>query len=74
MSLTIHEDSKKKFTQVKLLRKNNSKNFILGHLNINSLRNKFDTAKEFISSNFDLILLSETKLDAKKFPKQSVSD
>ena len=35
----------------------------MGHLNINSLRNKFESIKAIISRNFDIFLVSETKLD-----------
>jgi exonuclease III len=41
---------------------------ILGHLNINSLRNKKDLLSEQIKGNVDILLLSETKLD-KSFPE-----
>ena len=34
---------------------------ILGHLNINSVRNKFEAL--IIDNNIDLLLISETKLD-----------
>ena len=33
------------------------------HLNVNSLRNKFDALKFIINRNLDIILFSETKLD-----------
>ena len=36
--------------------------FILGHLNINLLRNKFDFLKNAIGRNVDIVLISETKL------------
>ena len=36
---------------------------ILGHLNINSIRNKFDTLKYIVENNIDILILSETKLD-----------
>jgi len=40
---------------------------IIGNLNINSLRNKFDQLKEFIQENIDILVITETKLDA-SFP------
>ena len=43
------------------------KNVIFGHLNINSLRNKFESISELIKGNFDIFLINETKLDA-SFP------
>ena len=39
---------------------------IIGHLNINSVRNKFDSLIEIIK-NFNIFLISESKLDA-SFP------
>ena len=36
---------------------------ILGHLNINSVRNKFEALIYIIDNNIDLHLISETKLD-----------
>ena len=37
---------------------------ILGHLNINSVRNKSEALKYIIDNNIDLLLISEVKLDA----------
>ena len=36
---------------------------ILAHLNINSLRNKFDILTNQIEGNVDVMVISETKLD-----------
>ena len=36
---------------------------ILGHLNINSIRNKFEVLKFIIDNNIDMFLISETKQD-----------
>ena len=36
---------------------------IIGHLNINSIRNKFDKLSYTIENNIDILLISETKLD-----------
>ena len=44
--------------------KNQSPNkLILGHLIINSVRNKFGSFTYTIDNNIDLLLISETKLD-----------
>ena len=51
------------FTKLKTLRFKNPKNVIMGHLRINLLRNKFESIKPIISPNFDIFLVSETKLD-----------
>ena len=36
---------------------------IIAHLNIDSIRNKFDSFSFMIENNIDIMLLSETKLD-----------
>ena len=36
---------------------------IVGHMNINSIRNKFDMIAETIA-NFDIFLISESKIDS----------
>ena len=36
----------------------------MSHLNIISLRNKFDILKEIITNKVDILLISETKLDS----------
>ena len=45
------------------IRINNIKNVIIGHLNINSIRNKFEALKLLIQDNVDIFLVSETKID-----------
>ena len=46
-----------------------AKNLIIGHLNINSIRNKFLDFKKLIVSDTDICLISETNLDD-SFPDQ----
>ena len=36
---------------------------IIAHLNINSIRNKFDSLSFIVENNADILLISETKLD-----------
>ena len=57
---------------LKSFRLKNPKNLIMGHLNINSVRNKFEYLKPIISPIFDIFLVSETKLDD-SFPKNQFS-
>ena len=45
-------------------------NLIFAHLDINSIRNKFDLLKELISNNIDTLVISETKLDPSFPPGQ----
>ena len=55
------------FSILKKLRTNNVNRIIVGHLNINSLRYKFEELKDIVKSNVDIIILSETKIDD-RFP------
>ena len=55
---TIHE-----------IRIKNANRLIIGHLNINSLRNKFEMPEEIIKDKIDIYLSSETKLDS-SFPSR----
>ena len=48
------------------VRKINLKHVILGHLNIDPIRNRFDQIKE----NVDIMVISETKLDESFFNGQ----
>ena len=55
------------YSQLKLLRVKHFNRIIIAHLNINSIRNKFDTLSDLIQGNLDLLLVSETKIDC-SFP------
>ena len=48
---------------LKSLRKNDLNKLIFAHLNINSIRNKFELLSEQIKGNVDLPMISETKID-----------
>ena len=45
------------------MKRNSPDKLILGHLNINSIRNKFDAFTYIIGNNIDVILIPETKID-----------
>ena len=49
-------------------RKENYKNLIIGHLNINSVRNKIEMIGEIIKV-FDIFLITESKLNS-TFPNE----
>ena len=49
---------------LKNLRLKNSNKVIIGHININSLRNKFELLTEMVRDKVDLLMISETKLDS----------
>ena len=48
---------------LKVMKENSPNKIVVGHLNINSLRNKFEALQFIINRNLDIILLTETKLD-----------
>ena len=52
---------------IRVVRKKNLKRIILGHLNINSIRNKFDLIFDQIKGNVDIMVISQTRL-AESFP------
>ena len=52
---------------LKKIRIKNPNRLIIAQININSLRNKFDIFVQMLSNNVDLLLISETKIDA-SFP------
>ena len=45
------------------IRISNANRLIIGQLNINSLRNKIDALKTFISGKLDILVITESKLD-----------
>ena len=51
------------FTSTKSIKPKHPKNLFFGHLNVNSIRNKFVTIQELIKRTFDTFLISETKID-----------
>ena len=50
-------------TNIKKIRSENIGNVIIGTLNINSLSSKFDDLKVLTSGIFDILIITETKLD-----------
>ena len=48
---------------IKDLRNQNPFRVIIGHININSIRNKFEPLVSFINNNLDILMISETKID-----------
>ena len=50
-------------SRLKEMKAQSSDKLILVHLNINSIRNKFEVLKFIIDNNIDMFLISETKQD-----------
>ena len=55
---------------IRQLKLSNPHKIILGHLNINSLRNKFESIADVIQGTFVIFLLSESKIDESLPDKQ----
>ena len=53
---------------LKFIRKGNFNRLVLAHININSIRNRFDNLVQQIANNVDILMISETKLD-NSFPE-----
>ena len=71
-SKSILESSNPKFDIYVALRQQGlkyPKKLIIGHLNINSIRNKFIFLQDIVKSNLDIFLISETKIDS-SFPNK----
>ena len=45
------------------LRKGNPIRVIIGHININCIRDKFEPLVIFINNNLDILMISQTKID-----------
>ena len=57
----------KDIENLKGIRKRNLNRIVVAHLNINSLKNKFDCLIEQVTGNINILMISETKLDS-SFP------
>ena len=55
------------YTILQSLRIKNIDRILLGHINLNSIRNKFHTFADLIKGKIDILLISETKIDS-SFP------
>ena len=51
------------YSVLKNLRVKNLNRIIIAHININSIRNKFDTLTDLVTAKIDILLLSETKIN-----------
>ena len=49
--------------RLRKLKLDNPNKIVIGHLNINSIRQKFVPLKEIIDDNIDILLISETKIN-----------
>lgn len=55
------------FEVLKKIRTNNAHRFVLGHVNINSIRNKFNLFSSMIKNNIRILMVKQIKPDS-SFP------
>ena len=67
LNFNIDESKNEPFTTLKKIRIYFINQLIIAQLNINSLRNKFEALKHIVSGNPDILVVTESKLDA-SFP------
>ena len=66
--INLNTSNKADFTvTLRLNRSKYSKNIIFSHLNINSIRNKFENLKEVVSNYVDIFVIAEAKIN-RSFP------
>ena len=58
------DDSKTKLKDIRIA---NLNRIVISHININSIRNKFELLAEAVMGNVDIFMVTETKID-KSFP------
>ena len=56
------------FEILKKIRINNVNTVVTGHVNIDSIKNKFDMLSSMVKDNIDILTVAETKLDS-SFPQ-----
>ena len=57
------------FCLLKNLKLKNSHRLVIGQININSIRNKFELFKKLVKGTLDIVVVTESKLD-ESFPQQ----
>ena len=67
LSVTPEKTNSDVYSNLENMWKNSSKKIIISHLNINSIRNKFDFLADIVKNNIDISMISESKLDV-SFP------
>ena len=68
LSKPLNEESTYDIRELKHPRNENPYRVIIGHININSIINKFESLVKYVKNNLDILMVSETKIDA-TFPE-----
>ena len=63
LSKPIIEENTYDIRELKHLRNENPYRVIIGHININSIRKKFESLVKYVGHNLDIVMASETKID-----------
>ena len=63
LSKPLNEEYTYEIHELKYLRNENPYRAIIGHININSIRNKFESLVKYVGNNPDILMVSETKID-----------
>ena len=63
LSKPLNEENTYGIRDLKHLRNENPFRVIIGHININSIRNKFEPLVKYVGNNLDILMVSETKID-----------
>ena len=64
LSESLSETEADWFERMKKLRLKYPRSIVIGYININSIRNKFDGFSEIMSNKVDIFIVAETKLDS----------
>ena len=63
LSKPLNEENTNEIRELKHLRNENPYRVIIDHININSIRNKFESLVKYVGDNLDILIVSETKVD-----------
>ena len=63
LSKPLNEETTYGIRDLKHLRNENPFRVIIGHVNINSIRNTFEPLVKYFGNNLDILMVSETKID-----------
>ena len=65
----VSDENTSDFCEINDFRNQNPFRVIIGHVNVNSVRNKFGPLVSFTSNNLDILMISETKIRLSIFNK-----
>ena len=63
LSVTPEKTNSDFYSKLEKIQKNNSNKIFIMHVNINSIRNKFDFLTDIVKDNIDFLMILESKLD-----------